>query len=207
MKFTTLLFLALIPAISAAENFLVNSNKLFNFAETSYPNFFSPDGVETTTLDEYLVRYYPNTDTYIGTKGEEVYVYGNVFGGLLKAGIITDFIKLEADTDELLAQLFARVQSNVQIYGTGTVISILSDDLNGSRHQRFIIELKSKQTLLITHNIDLAPRINTLAVNDQIEFFGEYEWNDKGGVIHWAHHDPEEIHVNGWLFHNNVIYQ
>lgn len=76
MKFTTLLFLALIPAISAAENFLINSNKLFDFAETSYPEFFSPAGVETTTLDEYLVRYYPNTDTYIGTKGEEVYVYG-----------------------------------------------------------------------------------------------------------------------------------
>lgn len=207
MKFNILLFLTLIPAISAAENFLINSNKLFNFAEASYPNFFSPPGVETTTLDEYLVRYYPNTDIYIGTKGEEVYVYGNVFGGLLKAGIITDFIKLEADTDEFFAQLFAKVQSNVQVYGTGTVISILSDDLNGSRHQRFIIELKSKQTLLIAHNIDLAPRIDTLAVNDQIEFFGEYEWNDKGGVIHWTHHDPEEIHVNGWIFHNNVIYQ
>lgn len=130
MKITTLLFLALIPAISAAENLLINSNKLFNFAEASYPNFFSLTGVETSTLDEYLVRYYPNTDTYIGTKGEEVYVYGNVFGGLLKAGIITDFIKLEADTDELLAQLFAKVQSNVQVYGIGTVILILSDDLN-----------------------------------------------------------------------------
>jgi len=44
-------------------------------------------------------------------------------------------------------------------------------------------------------------------LNDQIEFFGEYEWNDKGGVIHWTHDDPEEIHVNGWIFHNNVIYQ
>lgn len=207
MKFTTLLFLALIPAISAAENFLINSNKLFDFAEASYPEFFSPAGVETTTLDEYLVRYYPKTDTYIGTKGKEIYVHGNIFGGLLKVGEVTDFIELEVDSDELLTELFANAQSNVQVYGTGTVISILSDDLNGSRHQRFIIELKSKQTLLIAHNIDLAPRIDTLAVNDQIEFFGEYEWNNKGGVIHWTHHDPEGIHVNGWLFHNNVIYQ
>jgi len=207
MKFTTLLFLAFIPAISAAENFLINSNKLFDFAEASYPVFFSPAGAKTTTLDEYLVRYYPNSDTYIGTKGEEVYIYGNIFGGLLKAGEVTDFIELEVDSDELLGQLFANAQSNVQVYGTGTVLSILSDDLNGSRHQRFIIELKSKQTLLIAHNIDLAPRIDTLAVNDQIEFFGEYEWNDKGGVIHWTHHDPEKIHVNGWLFHNSMIYQ
>lgn len=207
MKFTTLLFLALIPALSAAENILINSNKLFNFAEDSYPELFSPAGVETTTLDEYLVRYYPNTDTYVGTKGTEVYVYGNVFGGLLKAGVIADFVALESDGDNLLAKLFNEGQSNVQVYGTGIVISLLADDLNGDRHQRFIIKLKSGQTLLISHNIDLAPRIDGLSLNDQIEFFGEYEWNDKGGVIHWTHHDPEEIHVNGWLFHNHVIYQ
>lgn len=207
MKFTTLLFLALIPALSAAENLLINSNKLFDTAEDSYSQFFSPAGEKTFTLDEYLVRYYPSTEIYIGTKDEKVYVYGNVFGGLLKAGEITDFIELEADSDPLLAELFANKQSDVQVYGTGTVVLILPDDLNGSRHQRFIIELKSKQTLLIAHNIDLAPGIDTLAVNDQIEFFGEYEWNDKGGVIHWTHHDPKEIHVSGWLFHNNVIYQ
>ncbi|MCB1984378.1 MAG: DUF3465 domain-containing protein [Burkholderiales bacterium] len=207
MKFITLLFLALIPTLSAAENFLINSNKLFNFTEAAFPDYFSPAGVKTTTLGEFLVRYYPATDTYIGTKGEKVYVYGNVFGGLLSAGVITDFIESESDSDELLAQLFARAQSNVQVFGTGTVISILSDDLDGNRHQRFIIELKSKQTLLIAHNIDLAPRIDTLAVNDPIEFFGEFEWNNKGGVIHWTHHDPEDIHVNGWLFHNNMIYQ
>lgn len=67
--------------------------------------------------------------------------------------------------------------------------------------------LKSKQTLLVSHNIDLAARIDTLSVNDSIEFFGEYEWNEKGGVIHWTHHDPEEIHADGWIMHNNVIYQ
>ena len=64
MKFTTLLLLALIPGISDSENFLINSNKLFNFAEAAYPNYFDPAGVETTTLDEYLVRYYLSTDTY-----------------------------------------------------------------------------------------------------------------------------------------------
>lgn len=207
MRYITLLLLVLIPAISSADNFLINSNKLFNFAEASYPEYFSPAGVTTTTLDGYLVRYYPNTGNYIGTKGEEVYVYGNAFNGLLRAGVITDYVELEANSDELLAQLFASRKSNVQVYGTGAVISILSDDLDGGRHQRFIIELKSKQTLLITHNIDLLPRIFALSLNDKIEFFGEYEWNDKGGVIHWTHHDPEGIHENGWILHNNVIYQ
>ena len=27
----------------------------------------------------------------------------------------------------------------------------------------------------------LAPKIDVLAINDQIDFFGEYEWNEKGG--------------------------
>src|SRR5690606_24050495 len=166
-----------------------------------------PAGAVTVTLDDYLVRYYSDTDVYIGTKDDAVYVYGEVFNGLSSAGVISDYIELETNSDALLAQLFANGQSDVQIYGTGTVIAILPDDLSGSRHQRFIVALKSDQTLLIAHNIDLAPRIDALSINDQIEFFGEYEWNDKGGVIHWTHHDPQEVHVNGWIFHNHVIYQ
>lgn len=206
MKFI-LLFWLLIPSILFAENFLANSNKLFDFAEKTYPHFFNPAGMKTIALNEYLVRYYPNTGNYIGTKGEEVYVYGDVFNGLLRVGVISDYIELEANSDELLAELFVNHKSNLQVYGTGIVISILPDDRDGSHHQRFIIELKSKQTLLITHNIDLSTRIFALSINDRIEFFGEYEWNAKGGVIHWTHHDPLEIHVNGWIYHNNIIYQ
>lgn len=84
---------------------------------------------------------------------------------------------------------------------------ILADDLYGSRHQRFIIELVSGQTLLIAHNIDLAPRINTLFVGDRVKFLGEYAWNDKGGVIHWTHYDPAGGHEDGWILHENIIYQ
>lgn len=206
MKFT-LLFLALLPATSFASNFLVNSNKLFNFAEESFPEYFSPAGMTTKGLDDYLVRYYPDTDIYIGTRNEDVYVHGDIFKGLLKAGIISDYVELEPDSDALLAILFADNHSNVQVYGNGTVIAMLPDDLSGSRHQKFIIELNSNQTLLVTHNIDLASRINDLSLGDRIEFFGEYEWNNEGGVIHWTHHDPDEVHVNGWILHNNVIYQ
>lgn len=202
-----LLFWLLIPSFTFAENFLINSNKLFDFAEKTYPQFFSPSGIITATLDNYLVRYYPDTGNYIGTQDGNVYAYGNIFNGLFKAGTISDFIELEPDSDELFAKLFTTGQSNVQVYGSGTVVSILSDDLDGNRHQRFILELKSKQTLLISHNIDLAQRIETLSINDPMEFYGEYEWNNKGGVIHWTHHDPNGTHQNGWLYHNNRIYQ
>jgi len=97
--------------------------------------------------------------------------------------------------------------SDIQVQDEGTVIKILRDDLKGSRHQKFILRLLSGQTLLVAHNIDLAPRINSIKRGDNIEFYGEYEWNVKGGVIHWTHHDPKGHHVTGWLKHNGRTYK
>ncbi|GAA6205700.1 DUF3465 domain-containing protein [Thalassotalea sp. SU-HH00458] len=98
-------------------------------------------------------------------------------------------------------------QSDVQVKGSGIVVRILNDDNKGSRHQKFILKLSSGQTVLITHNIDLAPRINSISKGDQVQFYGEYEWNKKGGVVHWTHHDPKGRHVGGWLKHNGSTYQ
>jgi len=94
-----------------------------------------------------------------------------------------------------------------QAQGSGTVVRILSDDNDGSRHQRFIVRLASGRTLLIAHNIDLAPRIGGIREGDTVEFFGEFASNDKGGVIHWTHHDPQGRHPDGWLRHRGRTYQ
>ena len=106
-----------------------------------------------------------------------------------------------------LEQAIQQRTSNVQVKGTGTVIRLLKDDNRGSRHQKFILKLASNKTILIAHNIDLAPRINTISTGDIIAFYGEYEWNNKGGVVHWTHHDPNGHHIGGWLKHNGNIYQ
>jgi hypothetical protein len=87
------------------------------------------------------------------------------------------------------------------------VIRILADDNDGSRHQRFILEMPSGQTVLIAHNIDLAPRVSSLSTGDTVAFYGEYESNSQGGVIHWTHHDPQGRHLAGWLEHNGRRYQ
>lgn len=97
--------------------------------------------------------------------------------------------------------------SGQQIRGSGTVIRILSDDNDGSRHQRFILRVDGGRTLLVAHNIDLAPRIAALKVGDTVAYYGEYEWNDRGGVVHWTHHDPNGRHVDGWLKHGGRTYQ
>lgn len=98
-------------------------------------------------------------------------------------------------------------RSDVQVQGVGKVIKILSDDNKGSRHQRFLLKLPSNLTLLVAHNIDLAKKIDSLKVGDRVEFYGEYEWNNKGGVVHWTHHDPRGKHKDGWLKHNGIVYK
>ena len=97
--------------------------------------------------------------------------------------------------------------SGVQVSGQGTVVKLLRDDMEGSRHQRFILELPSGHSLLIAHNIDLAPRIDRLATGDTVTFHGVYEWNAQGGVLHWTHHDPRGQHEAGWLRHAGHTYQ
>ena len=111
------------------------------------------------------------------------------------------------NTDAQLRQAFEQRQGNLQIEGVGTVAKVLADDLKGSRHQRFILRLDSGQSLLVAHNIDLAPRIDGLLSGDRVAFFGEYEWSREGGVIHWTHHDPAGRHIGGWLKHEGRTYQ
>ena len=110
-------------------------------------------------------------------------------------------------SDSATTVAFNEWKSGNQVQGSGMVIRILSDDNEGSRHQRFIVRLNTGQTLLVAHNIDLAPKISSLREGDTVSFNGEYEWNEEGGVVHWTHRDPQRRHVSGWLKHNGQMYQ
>jgi cold shock CspA family protein len=110
-------------------------------------------------------------------------------------------------TESSLQEAYHRRQSDLQVQGEGVVTRILADDLDGSRHQRFILRLETGQTVLVAHNIDLAPRIGGLRTGDSVAFYGEYEWNPQGGVIHWTHRDPAGRHTAGWLKHDGELFQ
>lgn len=109
--------------------------------------------------------------------------------------------------DSSLQEAISARQSDVQVQSHGRVVRVLPDDNEGSRHQRFILEVGRGQTILIAHNIDLAPRIDKLREGDEVAFKGEYEWNDRGGVVHWTHHDPQGRHLGGWLKRAGRTYQ
>lgn len=101
--------------------------------------------------------------------------------------------------DALIERLYASELSGVQVRGAGRVVRVLSDDVDGDRHQRFILELDNGITLLVAHNIDDFPRLDGLAVGDAVAFHGEYEWGEQGGTIHWTHRDRYGDHPDGWL--------
>ena len=112
-----------------------------------------------------------------------------------------------SSSDAILERAFREQRNDLQVRGAGRVIKVLADDLKGSRHQRFLLKLGTGQTLLVAHNIDLAPRIPDLREGDDVGFYGEYEWTDRGGVIHWTHHDPGGRHEDGWLEHDGERYE
>ena len=129
-----------------------------------------------------------------------------ILGVLLLAGCGPVQTK-SGSADQDIAAAFGNHQSGLAVSDSGVVDRILPDDTEGERHQRFILRLTSGQTLLIAHNIDIAPRVSGLSVGDSVEFSGQYEWNSQGGVVHWTHHDPSGQHQAGWLKHGGVTYQ
>jgi len=111
------------------------------------------------------------------------------------------------DGAAVIEQAFADRRNDVQVRGSGIVARVLAPDNDGRPHQRFILELAGGRTVLVAHNLTLAEPLRGLQRGDTVEFFGEYEWNERGGVIHWTHDDPSGRHVDGWLRHRGVVYQ
>ncbi|NRF71845.1 hypothetical protein HLB44_33150 [Aquincola sp. S2] len=71
-------------------------DRIFNWAEVAYPQFFGPAGAQTQAVAGYQARYYSATKTYLGALNGNVYVYGEVFGGMLFVGTTADLLPLAA---------------------------------------------------------------------------------------------------------------
>ncbi len=97
-------------------------------------------------------------------------------------------------------------QSGVMVEATGRIKKVLPDDRDGDRHQKFILDIDRRHTVLVSHNIDLAPRA-PVQEGDTVTVFGQYEWSEPGGVLHWTHRDPQGRRRGGWIRHNGQTYE
>lgn len=105
-----------------------------------------------------------------------------------------------------MKRIYDKSDTGQWVEASGFVRRLLSDDNDGSRHQRMILDMRNGQTLLIAHNLDLARRV-PVGLGDRIQFRGMYEWNDLGGLIHWTHHDPLGVEDGGFIKFRTRIYQ
>ena len=121
---------------------------------------------------------------------------------LLIAGLATPVTlpaQAATDAERVMQQAYKQHRGNFMIEIQGTVSRLLADDTQGSRHQRFLVRFSTGQVVLVAHNIDVAPRVPNLRVGQPVTLKGEYEWNAKGGAIHWTHPDPGGRHEDGWI--------
>jgi len=107
---------------------------------------------------------------------------------------------------DAVERAFAAQRSGLWLETSGYVRRVLRDDNEGARHQKFILELDGGHSVLVAHNIDLARRIPARE-GLSLTVRGRYEWNDRGGVIHWTHHDPDGREPGGWIEVEDVRYE
>lgn len=108
--------------------------------------------------------------------------------------------------DREIAGAFKSRRSGFPVGSHGRLVRIMDDDREGVPHQRFILEPRTGQIVLVSHNLNLAERV-PLSVGDDVEFHGMDEWNVRGGIIHWTHDDPAARRAGGWLRHEGFLFR
>ena len=112
-----LLTLSLFTTASAdqTEREIANSNILFNWAEKQYSTFFSPPHSVTQSIQGYFARYYADTDTWLATMNDQVYVYGDLFHDIEPVGLsiksvgkVIDYLPLAKNSSPLIIDMLSR---------------------------------------------------------------------------------------------------
>lgn len=113
----------------------------------------------------------------------------------------------QAGDTEAILQAFRLKRSGVTVNAQGEVVLLMNDDTQGTPHQHFLVRLEgADHTVKMAHNLDLAERV-PVRVGDEVRFRGRYEYNVRGGVVHWTHHDPAGRGRGGWIEHAGRRYE
>ncbi|MFK7865020.1 MAG: peroxidase family protein [Pseudohongiellaceae bacterium] len=102
---------------SQTDREIADSNRVFDWAERNFSELFSPAGVRTLSIDNFVARFYSDTNTWIGINNGSVFVFGEQFeqitpegSTLKKIGETEIFLSLAAQ--ELNATRTGNAQSN-----------------------------------------------------------------------------------------------
>lgn len=102
------------------------------------------------------------------------------------------------------AQEAGRGANFIEVTGV-KVVRLLKDDLMGSKHQKWVVELANGREVAAVYNIDVTPRV-PLKVGDVVSMGGQYIYDRGGGLLHWLHEDRRGRRPNGYVELNGVRY-
>lgn len=110
-----------------------------------------------------------------------------------------------ASDSELVQAVNERRREDFVEGGSLVVVKILPDDTNGLEHQKWVVRLSNGELMQAVYNLDMCPRV-PLRVGDVIAMGGQFIWTNKGGLLHWLHHDPRGRRPDGYVFVNGNYY-
>ena len=95
-KITTLLLLSLFSGMALADT-RANALALFSWAEEQYSALLTPTTGEVQEIQGFFVRYYSDSDIYVGVQGDDVWALGEQLGAsAVYVGKIEDFIPINS---------------------------------------------------------------------------------------------------------------
>ncbi|RFF29855.1 DUF3465 domain-containing protein [Wenzhouxiangella sediminis] len=108
--------------------------------------------------------------------------------------------------NERLLNAFQQGRTGVWVSGHGTVAQLIGDvTIAGEAHQRVVVNVDDSLDLIVRHSVEASERV-PFAQGDPVAFQGRYEWNGRGGVLGYTHHDPEQPGEGGWIRHDGTTY-
>ena len=98
-------------------------------------------------------------------------------------------------------------ESNLIVEFEGSVIRVLPDlEDVGSKFQQFRVELENGHTVQVSHDLNVASAVPVVA-GSKVRIKGEYDWSERGGLVHWTHGDPTGTREGGWIEHAGRVYR
>lgn len=127
---TTSAFLVLGHASMVSADLNSDTEKLLNWAETTYPNYF-PTHQITQSIDPWLFRYYPDSKIYAGVNktSNDVYVMGGPWGDTPAriASLAELMVQIPADPGNNTACDTTNVPQGMTYNQNGNVINIATN--------------------------------------------------------------------------------
>jgi hypothetical protein len=74
-----------------------SSDRIFDWAEANFRHLLESPGAVSQSLGGYYYRYYPTTQTYVGTKDGTVWYLDGYTGALLNVGSVEAILQMADD--------------------------------------------------------------------------------------------------------------